>query len=509
MPGAHPDDPPPLPAAAVVVLAVAVTAYSLMQSLVVPALPVLARTLDTSPAQTSWALTAFLLSASVSTALAGRLGDLRGKRPVLVGVVLVVLAGTLVCAVVRTYPGLVGGRVLQGVGAGMLPLAFSMVRDHTPPGAVAGRIAVLSSLVGVGGALGVLGAGALLEVASPAWLFWLQVPILAGLAWGVHRTLPESPTRDAGRVDWPGAATLSAGLVLVLLAITQAQAWGPGSATTLAVAGGGVLVLARFLRSAARREDPVVDVRLLRRRAVLTPNLATALLGAAQFVSFVVLPQFVQEPLSTGYGFGSRPLAAAVFLLPMTAAMVAVGVLAGRLQRRLGPRTTVLAGTGVAALGFGLITVLRAEPWHVHVASGLMGAGFGVALPGVTALVLAAVPAHQTGAAAGVNNVARTLGGAVGTQASAALLAVSVVGLGGAPTDAGYTWAFAVGLGALAAVLALGPLLPGGPERAVAGAPSTRAPRGPWGSRQGRAVDRRAARPTQGPSRAWSGRRAP
>src|SRR3954454_2839325 len=180
-----------------------------MQSLVIPALPAIQRSLDASADATSWAVTAFLLSASVATPLAGRFGDILGKRRVLVAVLLIVSAGTLLCAI-PALPALIAGRVVQGVSGGVLPLAYAIVRDELSPARVSGGIALIASMLGVGGGLGVIVAGVLVEHVSYTSMFWLQLPAFAAVAWGVHRIVPEPVhTTRAGRIDWTGAVLLS------------------------------------------------------------------------------------------------------------------------------------------------------------------------------------------------------------------------------------------------------------------------------------------------------------
>ena len=447
------------------VLAASATAFSLMQSLVIPALPSVQRTLDASPATTSWAVTGFLLSAAVATPIAGRLGDLLGKRRVLVAVLGVVCAGTVLCTV-QSVPALIAGRVVQGVGAGVLPLAHAIVRDEFRPERVVPAIAILAALLGVGGGLGVILAGLVLDVLSYGALFWLQLPVFLAVAVAAHRLVPESRVTAATRIDWAGAALISAALVALLLTITQAEAWGLLSPATTVGAGLTVALTGAVIASGLR-EAAFVDVRLLRRRPVWTVNAAAFLLGVAQFVAFIGVPQYVQEPVATGYGFGASPLGSAVYLLPMTVAILAVGLSAARLERRLGARTLLVAAHALSAAGFALLTFARSEPWEVHVASGLLGLGTGLGMSTVATLIVSQVAQTESGIAAGMNTVARSVGGALGVQLAAVLLAGATVG--GLPAARGYTLAFAVGLVATVVAVALARLVPAPPALDGAG----------------------------------------
>ena len=440
------------------VLASAALTYSLMQSLVIPALPAISRALDASPDLTSWTVTGFLLSSSVATPISGRLGDLFGKRRVLVAVLGIVTAGTLLC-LVPSIGALIAGRVVQGVSGGVLPIAYAIVRDELRPARVSHGVALLAGVLGVGGGLGVIGGGILVEHLSYTWMFALQVPAFLAVAWGVHRWVPESPARARGRVDWLGAALVSVGLIAVLLALTQARRWGAGSPRTLLVLTIGVLVLAGWAWTALRRDQPLLDLRLMRRRPVWTANVAAFMVGVAQFTGFILIPQYVQEPTGTGYGFGASPLAAGVFLLPMTIGVLATGLAAGPLERRHGAKPLLMAGNIIAGGAFVLLTFSRGGSLEVYTASALHGLGIGVAMAALATLIVSNVGAHETGVAAGVNNVARTLGGAFGGQLAAALLAANLTG-SGLHAVHGYTMAFGVGLLATVAGTLLGPLVP-------------------------------------------------
>jgi EmrB/QacA subfamily drug resistance transporter len=441
------------------VLAGAALAYSLMQSLVIPALPAIQRSLHASPDATSWTVTGFLLSSAVATPIAGRLGDMFGKRRVLVALLAIVSLGTLLC-VVPSMPALIIGRVVQGVSGGVLPLGYAIVRDELRPARVAHGIALLASLLGVGGGLGVIIAGVLVEHLSYTWMFWLQLPAFLAVAYFVHRYVPDSKVTAPARVDWAGAVLVSSALLALLFTITQASRWGIGSARTLLGFAIAFALFAVWARSALRRADPLLDLRLMRRRPVWTTNVVAFLVGVGQFAGFILLPQYVQEPASTGYGFGASPLASGVFLLPMTVAIALVGLIVGRLDRRFGAKPLLIAGNVVAGGSFLLLTFARAKPIEVYVASGLLGIGVGLAMAALATLIVSNVAQHETGVAAGVNNVARTLGGAVGGQLAAALLAAST-SAAGLPRDTGFTPAFAVGLAALVLATAIGPLLPG------------------------------------------------
>jgi MFS family permease len=443
----------------VAVLAVAALVYSLMQSLVVPALPAIQERLDATPDTSSWAVTAFLLSSAVATPIAGRLGDMLGKRRVLVTVLLIVSIGTLLCTV-ESLPALIGGRIIQGVSGGVLPLAYAIVRDELSPARIGSGIALIASLLGVGGGLGVIIAGVLVEHLSYTSMFWVQLPAFLAVAWAVHRWVPESAVTSPSRIDWTGAVLLACGLVMLLLTITQASRWGLSSSATWFGFGTAAVLLGTWAWAALRKSEPLLDVRLMLRRPVWTTNVTAFFVGVSQFVAFIMLPRYVQEP----DGIGASPLESGVYLLPMTVGILFAGLAAGRLERRFGARAVLIASNGWTASAFVMLTFARETPVELYIASALHGLGCGLAMAALATIIVMSVAEDETGAAAGVNNVARTLGGAVGGQLAAVLL-----------VSYGYTSAFAVGLVAMVAAIAVAPLI-GGANRGLVGAAATAAP---------------------------------
>jgi len=440
----------------------------MMQSLVVPAVPAIQRALHVPADRASWAVTAFLLSSAVATPIAGRLGDLLGKRRVLVAILVVVALGSALCAI-PSLGALVAGRVVQGASGGVLPLAYAIVRDELPPGRRPSAIALLATMLGVGGGLGVIGAGLLVEWWSYTSIFWLQVPAFAAVTWAVWRHVPAGDaTRADVRIDWAGAALVSGGLVALLVTITQARAWGGSSPRTAAGAGAAALLLATWAWWALRAPAPLLDLRMMRRRPIWTTNVAAFLVGVGQFAGFVLIPQYVQDPDD---GFGVGPLVSGLYLVPMTFGVLLGGLATEPFERRGGARALLLAGAGSLAASMALLAFARSTPLEVCTASLLVGTGAGATMSALATLIVTFAPSGETGAASGVNNVARTLGGALGTQIGAALLA------GGA---AGFTPAFAVALGTSVLALTLAPLLPrpleeSTPAAAVPGA-TTREP---------------------------------
>jgi EmrB/QacA subfamily drug resistance transporter len=443
------------PTGVLVVLQLAGVSFALSQTLVIPALPEIARELDATPAETSWILTGFLLSASVATPIVGKLGDLYGKGRVLTGVLLLFSAGGVVNALADSIEVLIAGRVLQGAAAGVFPLAFGIVRDTFPPERIPAGLGMISAIFGIGGGIGLPLSGVVVDNFDIAWLFWISLVALPA-ALAAHLLIPPSPTRAGTRIDWLGAALLSGALAAVLLGVSEADDWGWGSPANVSLIAAGIVLGGLFLAAEARVAQPLIDLDVLRRPAVAATNLTGFMVGLAMFSSFLIIPQYAQTPESAGYGFGASVTVAGLLLLPAAIAQLAAGPFAGRLGTRIGHRTVLAIGAVLTTAAFLWLTFAHGREWEFLITGALLGAGISFAFASMANLIVDAVPQSQVGIATGINTVMRTVGGSFGAAIATAILAASATG-GGLPDQEAYTTAFA--FSAAAGLLALGAAL--------------------------------------------------
>jgi MFS family permease len=425
-------------------LCLATAAYSVLQSLVVPALGVFQRELGTTPSGAGWILTAFLLSASVSTPLLGRLADLYGKRRVLLGALAAMSAGATVSAVADGLALMVAGRAVQGLGGAVFPLCFALIRDHLPQARRPRAFVAVSTVMSVGGAAGTVAAGPLLSVASSRWLFGIPALVSALAAVPVRMLLPPGTRRhDGGRIDWLGAALLGTWLGLLLLAISLSGRYG-WTAWPVAVPGLAAPVLAAlWLAHQRRTPHPLVDLRTLALPTVRATNIATLLLGVGMFGSWMLVPLLVAQPVSSGIGFGASPTVVGLVMVPTALGTLLVMPVQSRLVRRHGPRAALTAGTATVGSAYLMLAVLHGTLVQVCTAVLLMGAGVGLAFAAVGALVVEAVPPEQTGVSAAVNTVMRTVGGSLGATLGGTVLTWSIHA-SGYPSPWAYTIAMVV-----------------------------------------------------------------
>jgi EmrB/QacA subfamily drug resistance transporter len=440
-----------------IALVLAGMAYALSQTVVSPALPELQRSFDATPSSIAWILTGYLLAASVATPIIGKLGDLFGRAKALTVVLVVFSVGSAICALAGSLGLLVAGRVVQGVGGGIFPLAFGIIRETFAQERVATAIGGISATFGIGGGVGLVVAGLIVDVLDPSWLFWLGLMTLPA-AYVIWRDVPRRPTQAGARIDWLGAAVLSGALTALLYGLSQANAWGWGSARLLGLCAGGLALLVAWALIELRVEQPLVDIRILRRRPVLMTNVSTVLVGFSMFSSFLLVPQFAQSPARFGYGFGATVTGAGALMLPSTFAMLIAAPAAGRLATRVSSRLPLVLGAALIAVAFVGYAWAHGSAWEVALCGALLGAGVGLAFAAMANLVVEAVPAEEVGVATGMNTIMRSLGGALGAELVATLLASDTLAHSRIPAESAYTAAFALaaGVAVLATIAALG-----------------------------------------------------
>lgn len=448
----------------VAVLACSALAFAAAQTMVTPALPTIGKDLGASTTTVSWVLTGFLVSAAIAPPICGRLGDLYGKHRLLAATLAVFAAGSLLCALVHQIGPLIAGRVVMGAGGAIFPLAFGIVRDELPAERVPGAIGVIAATFGLGGAGGTVLSGVVVEAFGYRALFWIVLAVALVALTVVLRAVPPSPVRSTGRVDILGALLLAAWIVALLVAISEARRWGWTSPATIGLLAASVAGAVLWTISQTRRTDPLIDFDLLRHRTLLAVNANSLLIGFALFATFLTVPLLVQAPVGTGYGFAASVTAAGIFLMPAALGMLVGGPAAGRLARARHPRTPLVLGAALIAVGIGLLAVEHTHRGWIYAAMAIFGIGIGLAVAAQGSLTVAAVHPTQTGAAGGANTVVRTVGGALGAQIAAALLAAHTIAGTPYATGAVLTTTFALITAAAAGAALLALAVPHGVE---------------------------------------------
>ena len=459
---AHPPARTPAGRGLVPVLAFTGIAVAVMQTLLVPVVADLPRLLDTTSSNAAWVITATLLSSTVAAPVMGRLGDLFGKRRLILVSLWLMVLGSLISGFTSDLMPMVLGRAVQGLALGAVPLGISIVWDELPPERRGSAIALMSSSIGVGGALAIPLAALVAENLDWHALFFGSAALGALAIAAILGVVPESVQRTSGRFDVFGALGLSLGLVALLLPVSKGADWGWGSVATLSLFASAVVIFLLWGLFELRVADPLLDLRTAARRQVLLTNLAAITVGLAFFAVTLVLPQLLQLPKSTGYGLGLSMTVTGVCAASMGLAMMAAAPLAARLSAARGPKVTLMTGLVLLAVAYLAGIGLLGAVWQIVLVAVLAGSGVGTAYAAMPSLILGAVDPSESGAANGLNALMR----AVGTSTSSAVVGVVLAGtaqrLGNTevPTLDGFRTAFLIAAGAALLGLVIAAFLP-------------------------------------------------
>ncbi|WP_233508163.1 MFS transporter [Spongiactinospora gelatinilytica] len=434
---------------AMVTLAFATSIIAVQSTAILPLLPVLQRELHTSLPAVTWTLTLGLLVSAVAMPLLSKLGDMYGRRRVILGALALLVIGSVVAALATSLPWLLAGRMLQGFVSPLLPLSIGLARSLLPRHQLATGIGVLSATMGFGGGGGMILAG--LVSGDYQALFWIigGSGAVAGVLVAFLVKDP-APVRR-GRPDLPGALVLTIALVALLLAISQGGSWGWTSPGVLGLFAVAVVAAVVWVAIERRVAEPLVELAMLTHRGTVGATVASLLLGFSFFTVVTGMSSFAQTPAATGYGLGATTLQVGFFLLPNTLFMLVISLFSGQLMRRFAASTMVGVGSLIVAAGALWLVLSHDTGTDFYLASGLLGIGLGIGYAALGTMAVEHVEPASTALAAGINALVRLMGGSMAGAAIAAILA-------SLPGEPGYQWVFAVAAvgSVIAAVFAFG-----------------------------------------------------
>ncbi|MFF0814228.1 MFS transporter [Rhodococcus sp. NPDC003318] len=451
------------PKVLVAVLAFAGIVAALMQSLVVPLLADLPSLLDTTASNASWAVTGTLVAAGVCVPITGRLGDMYGKRRMLLVCTVPLILGSVACALATSVGPMIAGRALQGIGMGMVPIGISAMRDLIPAEKLNSSIALMSASMGIGGALGLPIAAAVAEGTSWRMLFWGSAALSLVVGLLLWKFVPATPVEgEPGKFDPVGAIGLTVGLVSLLIAVTKGATWGWSSATILALFAVAVVVLLAWGWWELRTHDPLIDLRTTARPQVLLTNIAGLVVGFAMYAQSLILPQLLQLPESTGYGLGQSMLQMGLWMAPCGFVMMAVSPLGAKLSSARGPKVTLMVGALIIAAAYALSMVLMGSASGLMIVGAVCGAGTGFTYGAMPTLIMGAVPRSETAAANALNTLMRSLGTSFAAAVVGVVLAQMSVQVGDytIPTEAGFRTGLLIGCGVALVAAAVAAMIP-------------------------------------------------
>ncbi|MFF1697870.1 MFS transporter [Streptomyces sp. NPDC058257] len=449
--------------AVVATLALAGTVAAVMQTLVTPLIAEMPQILGTSASNAAWVVTVTLLVAGVCVPVSGRLGDLFGKRRMLLVCAVPLVIGSVVCALASSVVPMIVGRGLQGMGMGMVPLGIALLRDVVPAEKLSGSIALVSASMGIGGAIGLPLAAAVAQYADWRVLFWGAAGLAVMIGALIFFVVPDVPAGAKGqRFDAPGAIGLAIGLVSLLLGISKGGDWGWASGSTLGLLALAVVSLIAWGFYELRTREPLVDLRTTARPRVLFTNAASILIGVGMYAFMLIAPQLLQFPEATGYGLGQSMLAAGLWMAPGGVMMMLISPLGGKLINSRGPKFALICGALVIAVGYGIALPLMGTAWGLMIVGIVINSGVALAYGSMPALIMSAVPVSETAAANGFNTLMRSLGTTIGSAVIGVVLAQMTMTLGGhtLASEGGFRTGLLIGCGVALVSAAVASLIP-------------------------------------------------
>jgi EmrB/QacA subfamily drug resistance transporter len=463
---------------ALVVLCVGMLMIILDSTIVNVALPKIQSDLGFSQSSLAWVVNAYLITFGGLLLLAGRLGDLLGRRDVFLSGLVLFTGASLACGLADSQTVLVAARFVQGVGGALTSaVILGMIITMFPePGEQAKAIGVYAFVASAGGAVGLLAGGAITQALNWHWIFIVNLPIAVVTGMLSLRYL----RRDRGvgfsnGADLPGAGLIVAALMTGVYAIVEASNYGWASAHTLGFGAGAVALLIGFVIRENRAANPLVPLRIFRSRNLSGANAIQALMIAGMFGMFFLGALYLQKVL----GFDSLEIGLAFLPVPTLIGILSLGFSA-KVNLRFGPRATLIPGLVAVAAGLALISQISVDGdyWsEVLPAMVLMGIGAGLSFPSIMTLAMTGVRPEEAGLASGLVNTTLQVGGALGLAVLATLSTSRTANLvnGGegshAALTSGYQLAFIVGAGLLVGAVAIAlTVLRSGPQAGEAAA---------------------------------------
>jgi MFS family permease len=429
-----------------------------IEIMLVPALPYVA--VDFHDTQwIPWVLSIYLLIGAVATPLAGRLGDMYGKKRIMIYVMCIYVVGLLgsgfsldLSRALLGQPSifvLIFFRGVQGIGMGMFPLAFGIIRDTFPRDKIPTAIGTVSAMFSVGVSLGLLGGGYITSVGHWYDAFHVVVPFFIALTVLTVFLIKDPIVVKRGSLDLSGAATLGIGVFALLLGLTQGEEWGWGSPSIIGLFLLALVMLVIFTILELRTEDPVVRLSMFRNRGVLDASVTAIFIGFCMFLLFQTLPFFLETPKVAGGFFGiTDTFVIGLYMFPSAIAQLIFGPLGGVLSKKVGADKVLIAGLAILALGFGTLVYMHTDWVGIVISVFITGAGMALCMVSMINLVVVTCKQSEFGVASGMNTLFRVVGGSVGPVLAVVILSNYTMSLQGNViyTESGYVTTWIVGV---------------------------------------------------------------
>jgi MFS family permease len=435
-----------------------------IEGMLTPSLPTIQSDFGVDAAQVTLIISAYAAAGVALSPVIGKLGDIYGKRKMMVAVMFTYAAAVTVTGFSPTFAFMVGARTVQGVGLTIIPLGMSLMREEFPREMVPRAQGILSAMFGIGFAISLPLGSWVSQDYGWRWTYHSAVPFVIIMAVLVFLLVKESPYRRPNtRVDYLGALFLGLGLAGIVAALSQGEYWGWTSPLTVGFAALGAAMFIPFVlverRLTVEKREPIVDVKLLAERNVTVTNIVLTVAGLGMYLAlFTLIYQFEYPVASGGYNLSCSSLAhcpfgilsAGIDILPLAVGMTIVALVASVVVSRVGVKRLALAGGLITALGFALEAFAPTLEAALAIEV-VVGAGMGLLNASIINLLVLTVDPKDMGQATAMNNVFRNVGGSVGAPIAGSLLATYLLTsgpfAGRFPDHVAFQYAFLIAAG--------------------------------------------------------------
>lgn len=402
------------------------------------------------PVMIGWVMTAYMLVAAAAAGICGRLGDLYGRRRVMLIVMVISVIGSLVAALSHTLEGIIVGRAIHGVSAAVLPLCFGLVSENLPKpkialgnGIVAGTASTMAGVAFVCG-------GLVIDYLQWHWIFYLSTGIAVVGILAVWLLVPVSPRIvGKGAVDIVGGVLFAPAVAALLFGFSRGSMWGWSDLRVVGLVVGSLLLFVFWVHYERRHPNPLIDVRLFTNRQVLLTNVCHGLIaiGAMQFGQVMLM--LLQQPVWTGVGLGLAATLAATIKLPSSLVAILASPWGGSIAGRRGGRLALVIGLALLTCGWTALTLSHDRVWLIVAAVIINGTGTAIAFSAIPTLIAEVAPPTRISELNGVTQVVRMTCMGIGAQMIAIVFSLSTVsdpsgGAGMFPSASAYLWVFAL-----------------------------------------------------------------
>lgn len=402
-----------------------ITAVSLLinyvETMIIPGVPTIQKDFATTSTIASWITSAFLIVGAAVAPIFGKLGDIYGKKKMLLIIVILYIIGVALAGFAPSMPVLLLARAIQGVGFAVLPIGIALITDIFPREKVAAAQGLISGTVAIGAAAGLVIGSYVVEDIGWQWAFHSALILSIVLLVLVAKLIKKDTPGVKSKIDFAGALILMAGITLVLLYLTEGPTLGWLNLENMAFLISGLILTVYFFVFENKRTSPLIQLNLLKIRNVLIANLIGILSGLAMFLLFFAVVYYAQQPAP--YGLGLDIISTGLTLAPATVVMLILGPVVGKLVTKIGPKPILVVGSVVSIIGLSLFIANRATPIDLTIAVAVSLIGVVSMIIPIVNMISLALPKECTAVGLGINSMLRSLGGAIGPVLATSIMA--------------------------------------------------------------------------------------